>query len=100
VVEPTVSGIHDLDRALGTVKHFGVPALVCINKADLNPTHTTAIEAYCAAEGIEVVGRLPYDTVVTEAMLHGQPVTAYRPAGDMAKAVRETWEHVRAWLED
>jgi MinD superfamily P-loop ATPase len=37
VVEPTVSGIHDLERALGTVNHFGVPALVCINKADLSP---------------------------------------------------------------
>jgi MinD superfamily P-loop ATPase len=100
VVEPTVSGIHDLERALGTVKHFGVPALVCINKADLNLAHTAAIEGYCATEGIEVVGRLPYDTVVTEAMLHGQPVTAYRPAGTMAEALRDTWARVRARLEE
>jgi MinD superfamily P-loop ATPase len=99
VVEPTVSGIHDLERVLGTVNHFGVPALVCINKADLNLDHAAAIEAFCAAEGIEVTGRLPYDTVVTEAMVQGQPVTAFQPDGAMAAALRKTWARVRARLE-
>jgi MinD superfamily P-loop ATPase len=100
VVEPTVSGIHDLERALGTVNHFGVPALVCINKADLNPVQSAAIEAFCAAEGVEVVGRLPYDTTVTEAMVQGQPVTAYQPDGGMAKALGATWARIRARLEE
>jgi MinD superfamily P-loop ATPase len=99
VVEPTVSGIHDLERALGTVNHFRVPALVCINKADLNLAHTAAIEAFCAGQGIEVVGELPFDTVVTEAMVQGQPVTAYQPDGAMATALRKTWSRVLAWLE-
>ena len=99
VVEPTVSGIHDLERALGTVKHFRVPALVCINKADLSPVQTVAIEAYCAAQGIEVVGKLPFDTVVTEAMVLGQPVTAYQPDGAMTAALRKAWTRVQAWLE-
>ena len=99
VVEPTVSGIHDLERALGTVTHFRVPALVCINKADLNLVQTTAIEAYCTAEGIEVVGKLPYDTVVTEAMVQGQPVTTYQPDGAMAAALRSAWARIRASLE-
>ena len=99
VVEPTVSGIHDLERALGTVNHFGVPALVCINKADLNLAHSTAIEAFCAAQGIAVVGRLPYDTIVTEAMVQGKPVTAYRPDSAIARALRDTWIRIRAHLE-
>ena len=100
VVEPTVSGIHDLERALGTVTHFRVPALVCINKADLNPVQTSAIEAYCTAQGIEVVGKLPFDTVVTEAMVQGQPVTAYQPDGVMASALRDAWARIQAWLEE
>jgi MinD superfamily P-loop ATPase len=100
VVEPTVSGIHDLERALGTVNHFGVPALVCINKADLNPAHSAAIEAFCTAEGIEVVGRLPYDTAVTEAMVQGQPVTSYQPEGAMASALRWVWDQLRKHLND
>ena len=47
VTEPTVAGIHDLRRTLETVQHFGVPALVCINKADLYPAGVQEIEAYC-----------------------------------------------------
>jgi len=100
VVEPTVSGIHDLERVLGTVDHFGVPALVCINKADLNPAQSANIEAFCVAEGIEVVGRLPYDTVVTDAMVQGQPVTDYQPDGVMATALRQSWARMRTYLED
>ena len=100
VVEPTVSGIHDLERALGTVTHFRVPALVCINKADLNPEQTAVIEAYCAEEGIEVVGKLPFDTIVTEAMVQGQPVTAYQPDGAMAAALGAAWSRIRARLEE
>ena len=95
VAEPTVSGVHDLERALATVRHFRVPALVCINKADLNRTHTEGIQAFCAAEGIEVVGSLPYDGVVTEAMVCGQPVTAYQPQGPMTAALREMWTRIR-----
>ncbi len=100
VVEPTVSGIHDLERALGTVTHFRVPALVCINKADLNPEQTARIEAYCAEEGIEVVGKLPFDTIVTEAMVQGQPVTAFQPDGAMAAALGAAWARVRVRLEE
>jgi MinD superfamily P-loop ATPase len=99
VVEPTVSGIHDLERALGTVRHFGVPALVCINKADLNPGHTMAIETYCAGQQIEVVGKLPFDTVVTEAMIQGRPVTEFQPEGAVAAALRQSWRRIRAQLE-
>ncbi len=91
VAEPTVSGIHDLERILSTVSHFRVPALVCINKADLNPGHTAAIESFCAARAIELVGKLPYDSVVTKAMVQGQPVTTYRSEGLMAAALREMW---------
>mgnify|MGYP001826163270 FL=1 len=99
VVEPTVSGIHDLERALGTVTHFRVPALVCINKADLNPVQTAVIEDYCTTQGIEVVGRLPFDTVVTEAMVQGQPVSAYQPDGAMTVALRKAWTRIQASLE-
>jgi MinD superfamily P-loop ATPase len=95
VTEPTVSGVHDLERILGTVNHFQVPARVLVNKADVNPAHTAAIEAYCRAQGIEVVGKLPYDTVVTEAMVQGQPVTVYQPQGAMAHALREVWLRLR-----
>ena len=95
VTEPTVSGVHDLERILGTVSHFRVPALVLINKADVNPGHTADIERYCRAQGIALAGRLPYDDVVTEAMVRGQPVTAYQPDGPMSLALRKVWARVQ-----
>ncbi len=99
VTEPTVSGIHDLERILGTVNHFRVPGLVLINKADLNPAQTARIEAYCQAHNIELVGKLPYDRVVTQAMVEGQAVTCYQPEGEMAHALRQVWSRVRLHLE-
>lgn len=97
VVEPTVAGVHDLERVLSTTEHFGVPALVAINKADLNPRRSDEVAAFCAERGIEVAGRIPYDTVVTEAMVQGQPVTAYAD-GAVSGALREVWERVREHL--
>jgi MinD superfamily P-loop ATPase len=99
VTEPSISGIHDLERILGTVNHFRVPALVLINKADVNPAQTAGIEAYCRAQGIGLVGKLPYDNVVTEAMVQGQPVTAYQPEGAMAGKLRSVWARVKERLE-
>jgi len=97
VVEPTVSGLHDLERILGTTNHFGVPALVCVNKADLNQARTDEIAAFCAAQGIELVGRVPFDQVVTEAMVQGQPVTAFRD-GPVTEGLRRVWARLASAL--
>jgi len=94
VVEPTVSGAHDLERILGTTDHFGVPSLVAINKADLNTGRANEIAAFCAVRGVERVGRIPYDTVVTEAMVQGLPVTEHAD-GAVAEAIGELWLRIR-----
>ncbi|MBU0702236.1 MAG: ATP-binding protein [Chloroflexi bacterium] len=94
IVEPTISGAHDLERVMGTTDHFGVPSLVAINKADLNPVRADEIAAFCAGRDVEVVGRIPYDTVVTEAMVQGLPVTEYA-GGPVAEAIEELWLRIR-----
>jgi MinD superfamily P-loop ATPase len=99
VAEPTAAGIHDMLRALATTEHFGVPALVCINKADLYPAGTAEIDAFCEQNGLEVIGRLPFDTVVTEAMVQGRPVTAHSPHSPISHALREAWVRVLAAVD-
>lgn len=96
VTEPTVSGQHDLERILGVAEHFGVTPAVLINKADLSASYAAAIETYCRERGIPVVGRLPYDTSVTEAMVRGVPVTA--TDGPVSSALFQAWAALRSHL--
>jgi MinD superfamily P-loop ATPase len=94
VIEPTPSGLHDLERVLGTANHFGIPSMVVINKFDLNHDHATTIVSQCQSEGIDVIGQIPYDPVVTEAMVEGSPITAYQD-GPVTQALQAVWEEVR-----
>lgn len=98
VTEPTVAGIHDLRRALQTLQHFGVPALVCINKADVYPVGAREIEAYCRENRIDGVGRIPFDPAVPGAMVAGEAVTAYRPDALASLAISDVWERIVAVL--
>ena len=94
VTEPTVSGAHDLRRIVGVTQHFGVPSLTCINKWDLNPSQAQGIAKWCAREGVPVVGWIPFDQVVTRAMVQGQPVTAFSN-GSVSQAMAELWTEVK-----
>jgi len=98
VTEPTVSGVHDLQRILSAIAHFGVLALVLINKADLNLKKVQEIESFCASNGIEVVSHVPFDTVVTRAMVHGQPVTTYTDNA-VSVELRNAWKRIKGYLE-
>lgn len=99
VVEPTLSGIHDLERVLATTAHFGVKALVMVNKFDINPARADEISAFCREQDVEMVGCIPYDDVVTEAMVHGRPVTEYAN-GPVSQALREVWGKVKHYLNN
>ncbi|MDX9991205.1 MAG: ATP-binding protein [Anaerolineales bacterium] len=96
VAEPTVSGAHDMRRALETLQHFGVRALVCINKADIFPAGTHQIEAFCRERAIETVGQIPFDLTVASAMVAGEAVTAFQPQSAASLAIRQVWERVSA----
>jgi MinD superfamily P-loop ATPase len=100
VVEPTVAGIHDLERVLGTTDHFEVPSVVVINKADINPENVRTIQTFCEERGIPVVGLIPFDPVVTEAMVQGKPVTVYAPGQPVSRAMRAVWETLEKILRE
>lgn len=99
VVEPTVAGIHDLERVMATANHFGIPSLVVINKADINAARTEEIAAFCQGEGVDVVGQIPYDDAVTEAIVSGQPVTEHGD-GLASRALRSVWEETQRRLRE
>jgi len=96
VTEPTVSGLHDLQRVVGLANHFGIRSLVCVNKYDLNVQFTNQIETYCRNNGAEFLGRIPFDTVVTEAMVNGKAVVEYSEDGAVSKEIKRIWWQIDA----
>ena len=93
VTEPTMSGLHDLERIMDVTRHFGIASAVCINKYDINEDNSARITEFCQQRGIEVVGNIPYDSVVTEAMVAGKPVVEFAE-GKVSEAIKEVWEGI------
>ena len=98
VTEPTLSGIHDLERVMEVCRHFNVPALVCINKYDINEGNAHRIEEFCQSQGVETVARIPFDNVVTEAMVQGMPVVEYSRNG-VSHKIEVLWEKIEQSLK-
>jgi MinD superfamily P-loop ATPase len=97
VTEPTVSGVHDLGRVLDLVAHFGVPARVIINKVDINAEQAARIGRIAGSRGSKVIGRIPFDPCVNDALVAGKTIVDYAP-GPAAEAVRKAWEEMCAVL--
>jgi MinD superfamily P-loop ATPase len=98
VTEPTRSGIHDLERVLGVCRHFNVPALVCINKYDINEDNTRQIEDYCLGQGLKTPAKIPFDNVFTESIVKGIPVVEYSRDG-VANNIESLWQSIYRLLE-
>ena len=97
VTEPTLSGMHDLERVLGVCRHFGIPALVCINKHDINMANTDKIQSQCHDLDVPIVARIPFDNVITEALIRGLPVVEYSTGG-VADQITSLWESISGVL--
>ena len=97
VTEPTLSGMHDMERIVETANKFGAACVVCINKFDVNLVNTQKIEEYCAEQDIPVAGRIPFDSQVVEAVNMGRPVVLI--GNSPAKAsILKIWEAVSSML--
>jgi MinD superfamily P-loop ATPase len=99
VTEPTLSGIHDMERVLGVCRHFSVPAMVCINKYDLNEKNTAAIHDFCLENGIDLAAKIPFDNAVTEAMVKGISIVEYSD-GRVAREIKNLWQRIDRKLQE
>ncbi|MDR3541296.1 MAG: 4Fe-4S binding protein [Desulfosporosinus sp.] len=92
VTEPSQSGKHDLERVIKLTGHFKIPTEVIINKWDINCKVSQEIEELCSQLGVAVIGKIPFDPMVPQAIALGHPITRYEcPAGD---ALRGIWGKV------
>jgi len=99
VTEPTVSGIHDMERALELAKFFKVPAMIIVNKYDLNPDMTEQIEQSVKKRGLTFIGKIPFDPDFTKSMVQAKTIMEYEDNSDISLKVKEVWERIMASSE-
>lgn len=95
VTEPTPSGLHDLERAVDLCAHFERAAGVVVNKSGINRAREEEIEAFCARRGLPLLGWVPYDIAIVDALMAGRSIAEMgdHPA---AAAIRAVWRRVAA----
>lgn len=96
IVEPTVSGKHDVERVAQLTKHFNIQAMLCVNRFDINIEMTEKIEQYARVEDIIVLPRIPFDPQFTQAMVEGKTLMEYASSSATAKRIQLVWEAILA----
>ena len=94
VTEPSLSGLHDLQRAYKLVEKFRIPAGCIINKSDLNTRITGEIEGFIRKEGIIHLANLPYDETFTQSMTYGQTIVEYTD-DHLKTIISECWNKIK-----
>ncbi|AKI97728.1 ATP-binding protein [Kosmotoga pacifica] len=93
VAEPTISGMHDLQRIVETTRYFRRNFGIVINKFDLNEVKTDEIICWCEKEGIEVLGKIPFDPEVRNSAIKAEPVVKNEKS-PATRAIREIFQRL------
>lgn len=94
VIEPTKSGLHDAGRLVELARNFNLDIFAVINKYDINEQVTQEIENYLRENSIRLLGKIPFDTVMVEAMLQSKTIVEYQPFSDISKMIRQIWKNI------
>jgi len=93
VTEPTLSGIHDMERIADVTKHFGINTKVVINKYDINFENTQDIKKICQDRKIEVLAELPFSEDVPRSVVRGIPIVEFCN-DQVAKDIVTLWKKI------
>jgi MinD superfamily P-loop ATPase len=93
VTEPSLSGIHDMERVIQMASHFKTQTACCINKYDLNLKNSQRIEGWCEKNSIPLVGKIPFAEEVTKSMVQGIPLIEYT-SNSVSNEIKKMWQRV------
>jgi len=94
IAEPTVSGLHDMERVAQLAAHFKVPGMLSINKFDLNLDQTRNIENLAKKLGINILGNIPFDPIFVKSMIQCQNIFEYNKDSATSEAVKQIWHKI------
>lgn len=72
VTEPTLSGLHDLERVVNLVERFRVKSCFVINKFDISIEMTDKIETYLNNLGYKISMKIPFDKKIFKAIMENK----------------------------
>jgi MinD superfamily P-loop ATPase len=93
VTEPTIAGIHDMERIADVTAQFSVPTKVVVNKYDINPENSSSIRNICSKRNVEVIAYLPFSEKFVESMVNGIPMPEYSDDG-VTKQITALWRKI------
>lgn len=99
VVEPTLSGMHDMLRVAGVARHFSIEAKIIINKSDINIDNVRELKKICGANDIEILAELPFSEDVSKALVKGMPVVEYCKGG-ITGEIAALWEKIQSIIRN
>lgn len=94
VTEPTLSGLHDLKRTIEVTAKFKTKTCVIINKFDLNTNMANSIENYCDEKNIAVIGKIPFDPQIVEAMVHCKSIIEFAPDSEVTMLISTAYQRI------
>jgi len=100
VTEPTITGVHDLERVLSLARHFDMKSAVVVNKGDLDPSRTEDIKSFCCRRRVGFLGSIPYEPLITEAQRQGETVLDYAPESRASIEIRSIFDEFTKAMEE
>jgi MinD superfamily P-loop ATPase len=99
VTEPTLSGIHDMKRVLGLMSQLRVKPMVIINKFDLNLENTRDIENFCQDNNLDVLGKVPFNPIMTQSMIAGKTLPEFSPNQEIVALLQQMWKKIESYVK-
>ncbi|WP_456484820.1 P-loop NTPase [Desulfurobacterium sp.] len=98
VVEPTEVSLSDAKRLIKVLDHFGLKRVGVINKFDVHPGFVPVVEEFLKEADAEIIGYVPYDKNVVNAMLGGKPAVEIFPESPFSLAVKKVYENLKNFI--
>lgn len=97
VVEPSISGIHDLKRIHQLLVKFSISTVCLINKSDIHAEKNKEIKEYLRQEEIPLLGEIAYTHIFSEALHLAKTVAQLDPG--IRNQLTKLWQDMKFYLK-
>ena len=95
IIEPTKSGLHDVQRLVELIESFKITTCAVINKYDINPEITLRVEQFLDSKKIPLIAKIPFDKQIVESMVEGKTIVEYNPVSGISNSIKEIWKVIK-----